>query len=110
MLARLFARPANVLVMDEPTNDLDIETLDLLEEVITDFAGTILLVSHDRDARAAGRAPRERARDGRTHERFGYRDARSAGRGHHRFRRHDSPRQPRSRCPRGWSRAPRTCS
>jgi ABC transport system ATP-binding/permease protein len=48
MLARLFARPANVLVMDEPTNDLDIETLDLLEEVISDFAGTILLVSHDR--------------------------------------------------------------
>jgi ATP-binding cassette subfamily F protein uup len=48
MLARLFARPANVLVMDEPTNDLDIETLDLLEEVITDFDGTILLVSHDR--------------------------------------------------------------
>jgi ABC transport system ATP-binding/permease protein len=48
MLARLFARPANVLVMDEPTNDLDIETLELLEEVITDFAGTILLVSHDR--------------------------------------------------------------
>jgi ATP-binding cassette subfamily F protein uup len=48
MLARLFARPANVLVMDEPTNDLDIETLDLLEEVISDFKGTILLVSHDR--------------------------------------------------------------
>ncbi|MFL6279313.1 MAG: ATP-binding cassette domain-containing protein, partial [Vicinamibacterales bacterium] len=48
MLARLFARPANVLVMDEPTNDLDIETLDLLEELITDFEGTILLVSHDR--------------------------------------------------------------
>jgi ATP-binding cassette subfamily F protein uup len=48
MLARLFARPANVLVMDEPTNDLDIETLDLLEQVINDFEGTILLVSHDR--------------------------------------------------------------
>jgi ABC transport system ATP-binding/permease protein len=48
MLARLFARPANVLVMDEPTNDLDIETLDLLEEVMNDFDGTILLVSHDR--------------------------------------------------------------
>src|SRR3954465_13165076 len=48
MPARLVARPANVLVMDEPTNDLDIETLDLLEEVITDFEGTILLVSHDR--------------------------------------------------------------
>jgi ATP-binding cassette subfamily F protein uup len=48
MLARLFARPANVLIMDEPTNDLDIETLDLLEEVMNDFDGTILLVSHDR--------------------------------------------------------------
>jgi ATP-binding cassette subfamily F protein uup len=48
MLARLFARPANVLVLDEPTNDLDIETLELLEELITDFAGTVLLVSHDR--------------------------------------------------------------
>jgi ABC transport system ATP-binding/permease protein len=48
MLARLFAKPANVLVMDEPTNDLDIETLELLEELISDFDGTVLLVSHDR--------------------------------------------------------------
>ena len=48
LLARLFARPANVLVMDEPTNDLDIETLELLEELIADFDGTVLLVSHDR--------------------------------------------------------------
>jgi ATP-binding cassette subfamily F protein uup len=48
MLARLFARPANVLVLDEPTNDLDIETLELLEELIADFGGTVLLVSHDR--------------------------------------------------------------
>ena len=48
MLARLFAQPANVLVLDEPTNDLDIETLELLEELIADFAGTILLVTHDR--------------------------------------------------------------
>jgi ABC transport system ATP-binding/permease protein len=48
LLARLFARPANVLVMDEPTNDLDIETLELLEELIADFEGTVLLVSHDR--------------------------------------------------------------
>ena len=48
MLARLFARPANVLVLDEPTNDLDIETLELLEELISDFDGTVLLVSHDR--------------------------------------------------------------
>jgi ABC transport system ATP-binding/permease protein len=48
MLARLFARPANVLVMDEPTNDLDIETLELLEELIGAFDGTVLLVTHDR--------------------------------------------------------------
>jgi ATP-binding cassette subfamily F protein uup len=48
MLARLFAKPANVLVMDEPTNDLDIETLELLEELVSDFDGTVLLVSHDR--------------------------------------------------------------
>ncbi len=48
MLARLFAQPANVLVMDEPTNDLDIETLELLEELLLDFSGTLLLVSHDR--------------------------------------------------------------
>ena len=48
LLARLFTRPANVLVLDEPTNDLDIETLELLEELLVDFAGTILLVSHDR--------------------------------------------------------------
>jgi ATP-binding cassette subfamily F protein uup len=48
MLARLFARPANVLVLDEPTNDLDIETLELLEDLIGAFDGTVLLVSHDR--------------------------------------------------------------
>jgi ATP-binding cassette subfamily F protein uup len=48
LLARLFARPANLLVLDEPTNDLDIETLELLEERLVEFAGTILLVSHDR--------------------------------------------------------------
>ena len=48
LLARLFARPANVLILDEPTNDLDIETLELLEELIGDFEGTVLLVSHDR--------------------------------------------------------------
>ena len=48
LLARLFARPANVLVLDEPTNDLDIETLELLEELIGSFDGTVLLVSHDR--------------------------------------------------------------
>ncbi|MCM8594916.1 ATP-binding cassette domain-containing protein [Accumulibacter sp.] len=48
LLARLFARPANVLVLDEPTNDLDIETLELLEELLQDYPGTLLLVSHDR--------------------------------------------------------------
>ena len=48
MLARLFTQPSNLLVLDEPTNDLDIETLDLLEELLIDYTGTILLVSHDR--------------------------------------------------------------
>nr|WP_246798037.1 ATP-binding cassette domain-containing protein [Burkholderia perseverans] len=48
LLARLFARPANVLVLDEPTNDLDIPTLELLEELLADYDGTVLLVSHDR--------------------------------------------------------------
>jgi ABC transport system ATP-binding/permease protein len=48
LLARLFARPANILVLDEPTNDLDIETLELLEVLLQDFSGTVLLVSHDR--------------------------------------------------------------
>jgi ATP-binding cassette subfamily F protein uup len=47
-LARLFTKPSNVLVMDEPTNDLDIETLELLEELLLDYPGTLLLVSHDR--------------------------------------------------------------
>jgi ATP-binding cassette subfamily F protein uup len=49
LLARLFSQPANVLVLDEPTNDLDIETLELLEELLLEFAGTVLLVSHDRE-------------------------------------------------------------
>ena len=48
LLARLFTRPANLLVLDEPTNDLDVETLELLEEMLNEFSGTILLVSHDR--------------------------------------------------------------
>ena len=48
LLAKLFTRPANVLVLDEPTNDLDVETLELLEELLLDFDGTLLLVSHDR--------------------------------------------------------------
>jgi ABC transport system ATP-binding/permease protein len=48
LLARLFAKPANVLVLDEPTNDLDIDTLELLEQLLQEFAGTVILVSHDR--------------------------------------------------------------
>ncbi|GAA3874805.1 ABC-F family ATP-binding cassette domain-containing protein [Celeribacter arenosi] len=49
LLAKIMAQPSNLLVLDEPTNDLDIETLDLLQELLTDFDGTVLLVSHDRD-------------------------------------------------------------
>ena len=49
LLARLFAQPANLLVMDEPTNDLDVETLELLEELLGEYSGTLILVSHDRE-------------------------------------------------------------
>ncbi|MBS0212539.1 MAG: ATP-binding cassette domain-containing protein [Proteobacteria bacterium] len=49
LLAKLFAQPSNLLVMDEPTNDLDVETLELLEELLADYPGTLLLVSHDRE-------------------------------------------------------------
>ena len=49
LLARLFAKPANVLVLDEPTNDLDLETLELLEELLVECEATVLLVSHDRE-------------------------------------------------------------
>jgi len=49
MLARALAKPSNLLVLDEPTNDLDLETLDLLQEMLSDYSGTVLLVSHDRD-------------------------------------------------------------
>jgi ATP-binding cassette subfamily F protein uup len=49
MLARALAKPSNLLMLDEPTNDLDLETLDLLQELLADYPGTVLLVSHDRD-------------------------------------------------------------
>ena len=49
LLARIMAQPANLLVLDEPTNDLDVETLDLLQDILSEFDGTVLLVSHDRD-------------------------------------------------------------
>src|SRR5215470_16967924 len=49
MLAKLFAEPGNLIVLDEPTNDLDMDTLDLLQDVLSDYEGTLLLVSHDRD-------------------------------------------------------------
>lgn len=49
LLARLFSQPSNLIVLDEPTNDLDVETLDLLEELLVDYSGTVWLVSHDRD-------------------------------------------------------------
>lgn len=49
MLARMLAKPSNLLILDEPTNDLDIETLDLLQEIVAGYAGTVILVSHDRD-------------------------------------------------------------
>lgn len=48
LLARLFLRPSNLMILDEPTNDLDVETLELLEELIDGYQGTVLLVSHDR--------------------------------------------------------------
>ena len=49
LLARLMAQPSNLLILDEPTNDLDVETLDLLQDILGDYDGTVLLVSHDRD-------------------------------------------------------------
>jgi len=49
MLAKLFLQPSNLLILDEPSNDLDIETLELLEQLIQDYAGTVILISHDRE-------------------------------------------------------------
>ena len=49
LLARMFTKPSNLLVLDEPTNDLDLETLELLEELLAEYQGTVLLVSHDRE-------------------------------------------------------------
>jgi ABC transport system ATP-binding/permease protein len=49
LLARIMAKPSNLLILDEPTNDLDVETLDLLQDILGDYDGTVLLVSHDRD-------------------------------------------------------------
>ena len=49
LLAKLFLKPSNILVLDEPTNDLDIETLELLEDIINQYQGTVLIVSHDRE-------------------------------------------------------------
>lgn len=49
LLAKLFSKPANILVLDEPTNDLDVETLELLESRLVEFAGTVIVISHDRE-------------------------------------------------------------
>ena len=49
LLAKLFLKPSNIIVLDEPTNDLDIETLELLEEILNQYQGTVLIVSHDRE-------------------------------------------------------------
>ena len=64
LLAKLFAKPANVIVLDEPTNDLDAETVELLEERLVEYQGTVLLVSHDRDVPEQRRDQHHRVRRG----------------------------------------------
>ncbi len=113
LLARLFARPANVLVLDEPTNDLDVDTLELLEALLIDYPGTIFLVSHDRaflDNVVTQTIAYEG--DGRWREYVGgYADteaararARRARRRHRRRRRRRSRRLPASKPPRSVAR------
>ena len=89
LLARALAKPSNLLVLDEPTNDLDLETLDLLQELLADYPGTLLLVSHDRDF--LDRVVHERDRVGRRRplariRRRLHRHAGPAQRGGHRWR------------------------
>ena len=64
MLARALAKPSNLLVLDEPTNDLDLETLDVLEEMLGDYEGTVILISHDRDFPRPRRDLGDRAPEG----------------------------------------------
>ena len=79
MLARALAKPSNLLVLDEPTNDLDLETLDVLEEMLGDYDGTVLLISHDRDFLDRVVTSRDRARGQRPLDRICRRLHRHAG-------------------------------
>ena len=101
MLARALAKPSNLLVLDEPTNDLDLETLDLLEEMLGDYAGTVLLVSHDRDFLDRAGQRRDRAGRRRPLDRICRRLHRHAGAARRR-----SQRRPRASRSAGRSRKP----